>query len=90
MQPVPITTKVMSLNPTHGEVFSMQYYVIKCVRDFRQVICFLQVLVFSSNNKAHNHAIADILFIAVLNSITHNRCPMQNRIKILFYFISVH
>ena len=26
MQSVPITAKVVSLNPTHGEVFSIQHY----------------------------------------------------------------
>ena len=29
MQSVPITTKVVSLNPAHGEVYSIQHYVIK-------------------------------------------------------------
>jgi hypothetical protein len=29
MQSVPITTKVVSSNPTHGEVYSIQLYVIK-------------------------------------------------------------
>jgi hypothetical protein len=43
---MPITTKVMSLNPDHGEVHSMQYYVIKFVSDLRQVSCFLRVLRF--------------------------------------------
>ena len=28
-QSVPITTKVVSLNPVHGEVYSIQHYVIK-------------------------------------------------------------
>ena len=46
MQSVPITTKVLSLNPTHGEVYSIQYYVIKFVSDLRQVGCFLWALQF--------------------------------------------
>ena len=29
MQSVPITTKLVSSNPTHGEVYSIQHYVIK-------------------------------------------------------------
>jgi len=29
MQSVPITTNVVSSNPTHGEVYSIQHYVIK-------------------------------------------------------------
>jgi hypothetical protein len=37
MQSVHITSKVMSLNPAHGEVYLIQYYVIKFVSDLRQV-----------------------------------------------------
>ena len=33
VQLVPITTKVVSLNPAHGEVYSIQLYVIKFVND---------------------------------------------------------
>jgi hypothetical protein len=40
-QLVPITTKVVSLNPVHGEVYSIQNYVIKIVSDLRQVGGFL-------------------------------------------------
>jgi len=32
---LPITTKVVSSNPAHGEVYSMQPYVIKFVNDLR-------------------------------------------------------
>jgi hypothetical protein len=46
VQPVPITTKVVSLNPAHGEVCLIQHYVIKFVSDLRQVGCLLQVLRF--------------------------------------------
>jgi hypothetical protein len=38
---VPITIKVGSLNPVHGEVYSIQHYVIKFVSDLRQVGGFL-------------------------------------------------
>jgi hypothetical protein len=31
MQSVPITTKVVSSNPGHGEVYSIQHYVIEFV-----------------------------------------------------------
>ena len=31
VQSVPITTKVVSSNPIHGEVYSIQHYVIKVV-----------------------------------------------------------
>ena len=35
MQSVPITTNVVSLNPAHGEVYSIQHYVIKFVSELR-------------------------------------------------------
>jgi hypothetical protein len=40
MQSVPIATKVVSSKPTHGEMYSIQYYVIKYVSDLRQVGAF--------------------------------------------------
>jgi hypothetical protein len=43
---VPITTKVVSSNRVHGEVYSIQQYVIKFVSDLRQVGGFLRVLRF--------------------------------------------
>jgi hypothetical protein len=42
---VPIT-QAGSLNPVHGEVYSMQHHVIKSVSDLRQVSGFLCVLWF--------------------------------------------
>jgi hypothetical protein len=41
-----ITTNVVSSNPVHGEVYSIQHYVIKFVSDLRQVGGFLRVLQF--------------------------------------------
>jgi hypothetical protein len=32
---VPITTKVVSSNPVHGEVYLMQHYLITFVSDFQ-------------------------------------------------------
>jgi hypothetical protein len=43
---LPITTKNFSSNPAHGEVYSMQHYVINFVSDLRQVGGFLRVLRF--------------------------------------------
>jgi hypothetical protein len=43
---VPITTNVVSSNPTHGEVYLIQHYVIKFVSDLQQVSGFLWVLRF--------------------------------------------
>ena len=39
-------TKVVSSNPAHAEVYSMQHYVITFVRDLRQIGGFLLVLRF--------------------------------------------
>ena len=40
------STRVLSLNPTHGEVYSKQHYVIQLVSDFRQDGGFPWVLQF--------------------------------------------
>ena len=45
MQSVPITTKFVSSNSVHGEVYSIQQYVIKFVRDLQQVGGFPRELV---------------------------------------------
>ena len=44
MQSVLITTKVVSLNPAHGEAYSKQLYVIKFVSDLLQISGFIWVL----------------------------------------------
>ena len=46
VQSAPITTTGMSSNPVHGEVYSIQHYVIKFVSDLQQVSGFLRVLRF--------------------------------------------
>jgi hypothetical protein len=42
MQSVSITTNVVSSSPAHGEVYSIEHYVIKFVTDMRQVGGFLR------------------------------------------------
>ena len=69
MQSVPITTKVMSSNTIYGEVYSIQYYMIKFVSDLRQVGGFLWVLQFSPPIKTDRHDIAEILLKVALNTI---------------------
>ena len=56
---VPITTKVVSSNPTHREVISIQHYVIKFVCDLWQVISFILILPIFSTNKTVCHDIAE-------------------------------
>ena len=47
MQSMCITIEVVSSNPVHGEMYSIQHYVIKFVSDLRQVGDFLRVLRFT-------------------------------------------
>ena len=67
--PLPITTKVVSMNPAHGEVYSIQHYVIKFVSDLQKVGGFLRVLPSSSTNKTDHHDITEILLKVALNTI---------------------
>ena len=61
---MPITTKVVSLNPDHCEVYSIQVYVIKFVTYDGLVI------LVSSTNKTGHHEITEILLKFALNTIT--------------------
>jgi hypothetical protein len=69
VQSVPITTEVVSLNPAHGKVYSIQHYVIKFDSDLRQVGGFLWVLRFTSNDKTDCHNINEILLQVPLITI---------------------
>ena len=51
MQSVSIPTNVVSSNPVHSEVYSIQNYVIKFVSDLKQVGRFLRVLLFPPSIK---------------------------------------
>ena len=68
VQLVPITTKVVSSNPVHGEVYSIQHYVIKFFSDLRS---FSPGTPVSSNNKTVFHNITEILLKVTLNTINH-------------------
>ena len=46
MQSVPITPKVVSSNPEHGDVYCIQHYAIKVAIDLRQVGGFRRVFWF--------------------------------------------
>jgi hypothetical protein len=62
-----ITTKVVSSNLVHGEVYSIQHYVIKFVSDLRQVGCFLRFPPPKTNDR---HDVTEILLKVALNTIT--------------------
>ena len=52
VQPIPITTKVVSSNPSYGEVNSIKHYAIKFVSDLRTVLsCNLQNRQYNSHKK---------------------------------------
>jgi hypothetical protein len=51
IQLLPNTTKVVSSNSTHGEMYSIQHYVIKFVSDLWQIGGFLRVLRFPQPTK---------------------------------------
>ena len=72
MQSVTIITKVVSSNPTRGEMYLIQHYVIKFVSDLRQVGDFLWVLRVSSTNKADRHDITELLLKVALITIIPN------------------
>ena len=61
----------MSSNPVHGEVYSIQHYVIKFVSDLRQVSGFSPGTPVSSTNKTDPQDITEILLKMVLNTINH-------------------
>ena len=44
VESVPITSKVVSSNLVHGEVYSIQHYVTQYISDFRQIGSFRLVL----------------------------------------------
>ena len=69
MQSVPITTKVVSSNPVHDEVYSMQHYVIKFVSELIGQ-WFSPV---SSTNKTDHHDIDEILLKVVLSTINQTK-----------------
>ena len=70
MQSVSITTKVVSSNSGHGEVYLIQHYVIKFVSYLRHVAGFFRV---SSSNKTDCNDITEILLKVALNTINQTK-----------------
>ena len=68
LQSVPITTQIVSSNSVHGEVHSIQHYVIKfsVFATGRWVSLCTPI---SSTNKTDRHDITEILLKVALNTI---------------------
>ena len=75
VQLVSITTKAVSSNSTHGEVYQI-HYVIKFVLDLRQVHGFFSGTPLSTTNKFDRHIITEILIKEALKVITLNQTPI--------------
>jgi hypothetical protein len=69
---VTITTEVVTMNPVHGELYSMQHYVITFGSDLLLVSGFLRVL-WSSTNQTDHHDITEILLKVALNTINQTK-----------------
>jgi hypothetical protein len=81
VESVPITTTVVSSNLVHGEVFSIQRYVIKIVSELQQVGCFLWVLRLLRKNEMLKMTIntinqaKHIVYIAFLEFVETSQHP---------------
>ena len=78
MQSVSITINVVSSNPAHGYVYSIEIYVTKFICDFQQIYGLLRVLRIyplpPPPNKADRHNIAEIL----LHALTFTLIPIKS------------
>ena len=79
---VPITTKVVSSNPVHGEAYPIQHYVIKFVSDLRWFSTGTPVF---STNKTDCHDITQILLKVALNTIN----PLPKHKYAIYFFITI-
>jgi hypothetical protein len=72
VQLVPFTTKVVSSNTVHGEVYSIQHYVIKFVNVLATGRCFFPGTPISSTIKTDRHDITEIQSVNVLLKVSLN------------------
>ena len=61
VQSVPITNKVVSLNPAYGEVNSIQHYVIKFVSDLRQRSSQIRLIPYLHHREADSPEVCRLL-----------------------------
>ena len=87
-----ITTKVVSSNPVHGEVYSIKYYVIRFVSDLQQVgRRFSLGTPVSSTNKTDRHEVTEILLKVALNTINQTN-PIHSSLipHFCIYFVRTY
>jgi len=70
---VPITTKVVSSNPVHDEVYSIQHYVINICQRLATGPWFSPGTPVSFTNKTYRHDITEILLQVALNTINQTK-----------------
>ena len=75
---------VLTSNPTHGQVYSIQHYVIKSVSDLQTVNGFSGTLI-SATNTTGPHDITEILLKMAFNNITHITLNSLLQIKYIYY-----
>ena len=97
MQSVPITTKVVSLNPVIGEVYSIQHYVIKFISDLQRVDGFLLVLRFpppinltaTTQLKHHNPNLSQRHHVVTLKAyLWHTLSSLWRMLLLTVYYLS--
>ena len=87
VQSFPITTKVVSVNPIHGEVYSTQDYVIQFVSLLLQVDGYSPGTPVFSTNKTDCHDITEILLKVALNTITQTIEPIFSTAWYVFVIV---
>jgi hypothetical protein len=85
---MPITT-FCDLNPAHGEMYSIQHYVIKFASDLPQVSGFSVGTSVSSINKTDHHDITEKLLKVALNTINHIPRKKTLKLQILLMYCIV-
>ena len=67
---------------THGDVYSIQQYVIKLVSNLWQVCGFLWGTLISATNKTERHDITEIFLKVALNTLTLNPPLICQKVQI--------
>jgi hypothetical protein len=87
VQSVPITTKLVSSNPVHGKVYSIQLYVIKFVSDLWQVGGLLRILDHEGPKKEYKlyNMLVILVFVNLTNVIVTFYFQSKNYIIIVLF-----